>query len=275
MNITNVHGLPEALVKAVKNDSYKGGGDISVTKLIDSPQIRLLSKKHHEVMVEDVSDRIWALMGQAVHHVLERSAEEHAVIEERFYMDVDGWKLSGAVDRLIPSQKVIQDWKFVSTYKADGDESWTKQLNILRMLAKANNIEVDKLEIIAIFRDWQRAVAKRDQDYPQTIVKIISVPVWSDDEAMAYIRERIALHQKADAGEPVECTDQERWMAQTTYALMKEGGKRATKVALTKEELGEPAKGYEIVERKGGYRRCEEFCAVSQFCPQYFKDSKE
>ena len=243
MNITNVHGLPEALVKAVKNDSYKGGGDISVTKLIDSPQIRLLSKKHHEVMVEDVSDRIWALMGQAVHHVLERSAEEHAVIEERFYMDVDGWKLSGAVDRLIPSQKVIQDWKFVSTYKADGDESWTKQLNILRMLAKANNIEVDKLEIIAIFRDWQRAVAKRDQDYPQTIVKIISVPVWSDDEAMAYIRERIALHQKADAGESVECTDQERWAAQTTYALMKEGGKRASKVALTKEELGEPAKG--------------------------------
>jgi hypothetical protein len=275
MNITNVHGLPEALVKAVKNDSYKGGGDISVTKLIDSPQIRLLSKKHHEVMVEDVSDRIWALMGQAVHHVLERSAEEHAVIEERFYMDVDGWKLSGAVDRLIPSQKVIQDWKFVSTYKADGDESWTKQLNILRMLAKANNIEVDKLEIIAIFRDWQRAVAKRDQDYPQTIVKIISVPVWSDDEAMAYIRERIALHQKADAGESVECTDQERWMAQTTYALMKEGGKRASKVALTKEELGVPAKGYEIVERKGGYRRCEEFCAVSQFCPQFFKDSKE
>ena len=275
MNITNVHGLPEALVKAVKNDSYKGGGDISVTKLIDSPQIRLLSKKHHDVMVEDVSDRIWALMGQAVHHVLERSAEEHAVIEERFYMDVDGWKLSGAVDRLIPSQKVIQDWKFVSTYKADGDESWTKQLNILRMLAKANNIEVDKLEIIAIFRDWQRAVAKRDQDYPQTIVKIISVPVWSDDEAMAYIRERIALHQKADAGESVECTDQERWKAQTTYALMKEGGKKATKVALTKEELGEPAKGYEIVERKGGYRRCEEFCAVSQFCPQFFKECKE
>lgn len=275
MNITNVHGLPEALVKAVKNDSYKGGGDISVTKLIDSPQIRLLQNKHKSVIVEDVSDRIWALMGQAVHHVLERSAEEHAMIEERFYMDVDGWKLSGAVDRLVPSQKVIQDWKFVSTYKADGDESWTKQLNILRMLAKANNIEIDKLEIIAIFRDWQRAVAKRDQNYPQTIVKIISVPVWSDDEAMAYIRERIALHQKADAGELVECTDQERWAAQTTYALMKEGGKRASKVALTKEELGEPAKGYEIVERKGGYRRCEEFCAVSQFCPQFFKDSQE
>jgi hypothetical protein len=275
MNITNVHGLPEALVRAVKNDSYKGGGDISVTKLIDSPQIRMLQSKHKSVIVEDVSDRIWALMGQAVHHVLERSAEEHAIIEERFFMDVDGWKLSGAVDRLVPSQKVIQDWKFVSTYKADGDESWTKQLNVLRMLAKANNIQVDKLEIVAIFRDWQRAVAKRDQNYPQSIVKVIPVPVWSDEETMAYIRERIALHQKAHAGEQVECTDQERWAAQTTYALMKEGGKRASKVALTKEELGEPAKGYEIVERKGGYRRCEEFCAVSQFCPQFFKDSQE
>lgn len=275
MNITNVHGLPEALVRAVKNDSYKGGGDISVTKLIDSPQIRMLQSKHKSVIVEDVSDRIWSLMGQAVHHVLERSAEEHAIIEERFFMEVDGWKLSGAVDRLVPSQKVIQDWKFVSTYKADGDESWTKQLNVLRMLAKANHIQVDKLEIVAIFRDWQRAVAKRDQNYPQSIVKIIPVPVWSDEETLAYIRERIALHQKAQAGEQVECTDQERWAAQTTYALMKEGGKRASKVALTREELGEPAKGYEIVERKGGYRRCEEFCAVSQFCPQFFKDSQE
>ena len=35
MNLTNLYGLPDALVNAVRNDPYQGGGDISVTKLID------------------------------------------------------------------------------------------------------------------------------------------------------------------------------------------------------------------------------------------------
>lgn len=272
MNITNIHGLPEALVRAVKNDSYKGGGDYSVTRLIDSPQIRALSKKHSSAIVEDVSNRIWSLMGQAVHHVLERSAEEEAIVEERYFMNVGDKVLSGQIDRLIPATKTLQDWKFVSTYKKDGDESWTKQLNVLRMLCKANGIEVEKLEIVAIFRDWQRAMAKRDPNYPQVIVKVISVPVWADDYAMSYIKERVALHKSVDEGAEVLCTDEERWYAGTTYALMKVGGKKATKVAKTKEELGVISPGYEIVERKGGYRKCEEFCAVSAFCPQYQKE---
>ena len=275
MNITNVHGLPEALVKAVRNDSYVGGGDISVTKLIDSPQVRLLQKRHSKAIVEDVSERIWSLMGQAVHHVLERSAEEEVIVEKRFFAEVNGWQLSGQVDRLEPSRKTISDWKFVSTFKADGDESWTKQLNVLRYLANANGHEIDNLEIVAIFRDWQRAVAKRDESYPQVMVKVIPVPVWSDDQVERYIKERILLHRDAEETGTAVCSDEERWYAGTTYALMKEGGKKATKVATTKEALGEPAKGYEIVERKGGYRRCESFCAVAQFCPQFFKDGQE
>jgi hypothetical protein len=275
MNITNVHGLPEALVRAVKNDSYKGGGDYSVTRLIDSPQMRALSKKFSAAVVEDVSDRIWSLMGQAVHHVLERSAEDDAIVEERYFMNVGDKVISGQVDRLVPSQKVIQDWKFVSTYKKDGDDSWTKQLNVLRILAKANGIEVDKLEIVAIFRDWQRAMAKRDPNYPQSIVRVIPVPVWTDEQAMDYINQRVAAHSDADAGIETQCTDEERWYAGTTFALMKVGGKRASKVAQSKEELGEPQPGYEIVERRGGYRRCEEFCSVSQFCPQYQKELQE
>ena len=72
--VTNVHGLPEALVPAVTNDPYVGGGDISVTKLIDAPQVRALTRKHHDKLVVDVSERIWALLGQGVHTVLERAA---------------------------------------------------------------------------------------------------------------------------------------------------------------------------------------------------------
>jgi len=72
-NLTNVHGLPDAFVNAIKNDPYTGGGDISVTKLIDSPRRRVLGKKFKDLVVVDVSEMTWALMGQCMHTVLERA----------------------------------------------------------------------------------------------------------------------------------------------------------------------------------------------------------
>ena len=121
MNLTNLHGLPDAFVNAVKNDSYKGGGDISVTKLIDSPRRRVLNRQFKEFVVEDVSERVWSLMGQAVHTVLERAGTS-AMVEERLYMDVHGWKLSGQFDRLDLVDKTLQDWKLTSVFKASGSE---------------------------------------------------------------------------------------------------------------------------------------------------------
>ena len=147
-NLTNIFGLPEALVNAVRNDPYQGGGDISVTKLIDSPQKRVLSKRYKEVVVEDVSERIWALMGQAVHTVLER-ANTNALVEKRLFAQIGDWTLSGQFDRVHLQDGVLQDYKVCSTFKAEGDESWTRQLNVLKWLAKQNGIEVERLEVVA------------------------------------------------------------------------------------------------------------------------------
>lgn len=274
MNLTNLMGLPDAFVAAVKNDQYTGGGDISVTKLIDAPQRRVLYGKYKDFVVEDVSGRVWAVMGQAVHTVLERAGTS-ALVEERLYMDVNGWSLSGQFDRLHVADKCIQDWKVTSTYKADGDESWTRQLNVLRMLAIANGHDIERLQVVAIFRDWQNAKAQREDGYPKANVKIIEVPVWSNDDAMAYITERVVMHQKAFRGEQVACSDEERWYAGTTYALMKEGGKKAKKVSDNKADLGEPAEGYFVEERKGGYRRCEGYCEVAPFCPQLQREREQ
>ena len=85
--ITNVHGLPQSIVAAVTNDPYTGGGDISATKLIDAPQIRTLMAKHKDQITTDVSERIWSLLGQAVHTILERAAlrQEGMVAEDRLY----------------------------------------------------------------------------------------------------------------------------------------------------------------------------------------------
>lgn len=69
--LTNKFGLPNTLYDAIKYDTHKLAGDISVTTLIDAPQVRLLKKKH--TYEEDVVDGLYALMGTALHHILERA----------------------------------------------------------------------------------------------------------------------------------------------------------------------------------------------------------
>lgn len=69
--ITNRFDLPQTLVDACKHDSHRVSGDISVTQLIDGPQVRILKRKHD--YETDVVDNLYAMMGTALHHILERA----------------------------------------------------------------------------------------------------------------------------------------------------------------------------------------------------------
>lgn len=73
MKLTNNYNLPTPLVDAVKADSYEVSGDISTTTLLSSPRIRMLKKQFGRGLEEDVSDYLWALMGQVAHGILERA----------------------------------------------------------------------------------------------------------------------------------------------------------------------------------------------------------
>lgn len=267
---TNTHGLPEALVRAVTNDPYRGGGDISATALIDAPQKVTLAKRHADDVQIDVSERIWALLGQAVHNILERGAlEAGQFAEERLYADMEGWKVSGQYDLHDWERRAIVDYKVTTVYKANGNDSWTRQLNVLRWLAHQNNLPIDRLEIVAIFRDWRKGDADRKADYPQAPVKVIEVPVWDLAEAEQYVRERVIIHQAARGGLSVPCTDEERWYSGTQYALRRPGLKRALKVVDHRAELEPVPDGHEIEERPGIYRRCLLYCEAAPFCKQW------
>ena len=182
---TNVHGLPQSIVDAVANGPYTGGGDGSATKLIDAPQIATLSRKHHDQLVVDVSERVWSLLGQAVHTILERAGlrQEGMIAEERLYANVLGWRISGQFDVMHLESKKISDYKVTTVYKSKGNDKWTQQLNVLRWLAHQNGNPVDELEIVAIFRDWRKTEAERNDDYPKAAIQAIKVPVWTLEEA--------------------------------------------------------------------------------------------
>jgi len=272
--LTNLHGLPQAIVDAVTADPYTGGGDISCTKLIDSPRVRVLSAKHHAEVTVDVSERVWALLGQAVHTILERAGlrQEGVITEERMYADVDGWQVSGQVDTLHLASQKLSDFKVTTIWKKNGSDSWTRQLNVLRWLAHKNGHTINTLEVIAIFRDFRKSEALRDAAYPQAAIQTIPVPLWSLEETEDYVRERVAIHRAASNGIDIQCTDEERWMSPSKFALMKDGGKRAVRVADHAADLGEAGEGYSIVERKSEPKRCAMYCDVSAWCTQWAKE---
>ena len=171
MIITNHSKLPLAIERAVVNDPYDSSGSaISTTRLIAPPRIVALQKKHQNEIEEDVADRIWSLLGQSVHHIIERSAENTNDISEvrLFYKDDDitnGWTLSGQLDYL-SSEGELMDFKVTSAWSAldamtKGKDEWEEQLNVLNFLCrknpdKINNIFVNNMFILAILRDWSK-----------------------------------------------------------------------------------------------------------------------
>ena len=269
--ITNVHGLPQSIVAAVTNDQYTGGGDVSATKLIDAPQIATLSRDHHDKIVVDVSERVWSLLGQAVHTILERAGlrQEGMVTEQRLFAEVMGWQVSGQFDVMNLDLGTITDYKVTTTYKSSGSDKWTQQLNVLRWLAAQNGYEINTLEIVAIFRDWRKVEAERNKDYPRAAIQSISVPVWDLQETQDYIEERVHLHQQARKGSAVKCTDEERWYSGSKWAIVKAGASRALRVYDEEPSEGQVPEGYTVEHRVGEYKRCQHYCDVAQFCSQW------
>ena len=110
MKYTNFLNLPEPLVNAVVNDDYdRGSSDITVTELLSPPRKVALEKMHSDELVTDVSESMWALIGQAVHSILERSGTTGRT-EERMYAEVLGWKVGGKFDHHFSNER----WGFLS-----------------------------------------------------------------------------------------------------------------------------------------------------------------
>ena len=292
MKITNNHNVPETLLALALRDDYtKGKADFSVTEIISPPRIQRLRRKHWAEMEQDVADMLWMLLGTALHVVAERSEVSGHTNEERLMVGIDDVILSGAID-LQKNDKdgtVITDYKFTSAWALMNDKpEWEQQQNIYKYLVeRVKKQPVKKLEICALIRDWSRRDAMNKPSYPQAPIQIINIPIWTHDRVEHFIKERINLHRDAKVNidwdeELPLCTEEERWVRETKYAVKKDGRKTAVRVFDTDEEaqalLAEmPVKDKGFIEtRKGEAVRCTgNFCGVNQWCTQYQSSLKE
>lgn len=297
MQITNKQGLPETVVNAILRDTYdKGDSDYSCTELIDPPRITLLKQRHADEIVKDVTDMLWMLFGKLGHVLAEQAGADNAIIEERLFAEVNGRKISGASDigQWVLTDGKITDYKFTSVFTAKSKDripDWEAQQNIYRWLFGQYGFEVKALEISAFYRDWRPGEALREKDYPPR-AEIIPLKVWDLQDTFEYIYSKVGfLKQSEDMPDdklPI-CTPAQMWEKPATWAVMKKGNKKASKVF--KDEIDAinwwanqfNAKEYSIEVRPGKRVRCEGYLDVATFCDaapwcnvfQEYKKSRE
>ena len=293
MKLTNKHGIPDIFVNVLHRPTYsKGKAHLSVTQLINSPKIVALTAKFQDELEQDVSDMVWSLFGSAVHQILEHGKSNGHIVEQRLHAEVDGWRISGAIDLQIvrPDGTIsIRDYKTCSAWSVMNEKiEWEQQLNLYAWLVDTVKgvTPVTDLGIVAIIRDWSRRDAARNPDYPQAPIKEIPIRLWTMKEREDYIRHRVSLHSacefaiETDSDLP-DCTPEEMWEKPTVWAVRKTGGVRAKSVHETESEaqeaLEKAGKDYEIEVRPGSRTRCETFCPVNHRCQQWriYQESKK
>lgn len=286
MKITNKFGVPAPLVTLASKEYYsKGASQYSVTELLSPPRVRRL-REHHDSKIEtDVTDLMWQLVGSAMHVVMERGETEGHISEERLFTDVDGITISGQIDlqHIEDGSYVITDYKFTSAWAVMNDKpEWEQQLNVYKWLVeRVKQRPVHGLRICALIRDWSRHEKKAG--YPAAPIQMLELPVWDPVKAEKFVRDRLEVHRHAKALWDLDmwlpdCTDEERWVRETTYAVKREGRKTAIRVFKTMEEateLAEKEKGY-VETRQGESVRCTgNYCGVAQWCDQFQREQRK
>ena len=124
-------------------------------------------------------------------------------------------------------------------------------------------------------KDHSKTKAKLDPNYPQLPVQKITFDVTDKklEDIKAYaenrIKERELLRNVADNDLPI-CTAEERYNTGEKYAVMLNNRKKALRVledyAEAKKWMADNGGDY-IDVRKGEDKKCNEYCAVKDFCP--------
>lgn len=278
MRITNRMRLPQSLVNACEVEPHNMDGCLSATTLLKGVKQIHLERRHWDELEDDVSDRLWAIFGTAVHRLLEERNPD-AFTEETFSVRVGGKNITGTVDLYDMKNGEIVDYKTASAWKVVfGDfDDWHTQGMVYAWLLVKSGLEVNRCRFVAMLRDWSRTEAERNPDYPQSQVHVFEFPVTEQGlgEVEEFIKDKVAEvenseHLEDDLINP--CTPSERWDKPTTYAVMKEGRKSAVRVFDDRKKADDMAKDdpkLSVVERKGCSVRCESYCLCSKFCDFY------
>jgi hypothetical protein len=279
MIITNKLNLPEGFVKAVSTEKHNAPGSLSATTLIQGIKQIILMDRHWDKLEDDVSDRIWAIFGTAVHSLMESEGENNST-EQRMEYKVDDITVTGRIDSYNMQTGIIDDYKTASVNKVKFADftDWYTQGMIYAWLLTRNNFKVKQCRFIALLKDHSKTEALRDYQYPKNPVYLYEFPVTPQDlfKTGIYIRNKIEEYKRClllQDNDIPPCTPEERWDKPPKFAVMKTGGKRAVRLFDNKDEADLLADtkgtGHYVERRQGESIKCQSYCLCNRFCNYY------
>ena len=284
MKVTNKTNVPQAIVDAVSNNPYNSGDtDFSATTLVKPPQMVALERQHADEIEEDVTDMLWALMGQAMHAIIERAeSDEEILTEQRLFSVINDSRISMQYDSFSMRDNVLSDFKLCSYWVGVFGirDEWKQQLNIGAQLLRNNGYRVDGLQVVTIYRDWSLTESRRRSDYPKEQMQCHHIDLWHDDHIHQWLQSRVGLMQRAVTGSYDPCTADDMWLRDEKFAVMKTGRKSALKLFdVDKSDeayvYARNTSGAYVEHRQGTRVRCQDYCKAAPFCEQYQQHLKE
>jgi len=284
VKFTNKFKLSDEFVHWLTFDTYDYNIDqmvLSATTLMKPIRALVLEQRWADDLTVDVSELVASRYGTALHDSWEKCQIPNAIQEVRYYRDLEGFKISGKVDLILDADQPIKRladvkstsvWNYILNKK---DKDYIMQLSIYKWILEANDIIVsDFAEIKYVFTDWSKKDSIQKSDYPQSRITEKKIPLMKSDEVEAFIKTKLDAVSKARTLPDTmiaECTDEELWKDAPRYAVMKRGGKKATKVYDSFHEAikhSKTSQDFFVETRTGKARRCN-YCNVRRFCTQY------
>jgi hypothetical protein len=284
MKITNKLNLPAGLVKAVSTERHNAEMCLSATTLIQGTKQIILTDRHWDEVEDDVSDRIWAIFGTAVHSLLEHEGENDFTEQEISYK-VDGVTVTGRIDNYNMATGTIADYKTASVNKVKFNDfsEWYLQGMIYAWLLARNSFPVNRCQFIAFLKDHSKTEARRDLRYPAKPTFIYEFKV-TPEKLFAigtFIREKVReyeKYQKLDDDAIPPCLPEQRWDHPSVFAVRKEGRKTAVRLFDTlgeaEQKAAELGAGHSVENRPGESIRCQSYCLCCDFCDYYKRNVK-
>lgn len=228
MKIVNKHGLPEEIMEFLTFDRYdydSNPNTISATTIIKPTQEVILSERYGKDIEIDAMSRLWAVLGTAVHKVLEAIPRKDADQETRLKYNIDEFTITGKPDLIRDEQ--VKDYKVTSAFKIifKSYDDWIAQMSIYRWLyLKLNGVLLnDKGRIIYLLRDWNKKdlklAQKRMWDYPIHPMWYVDLDLWSEEETFNFLQNKVnwlRQYRKLSDDELPPCNDTERWRNKKT-----------------------------------------------------------
>jgi len=247
--LINTSKLPNLVYEGIKAVSGQYDVDttdidtISTTTLIGDPLQRILTARYGKNIEIDSAKNWYSVQGTAYHTVIESVVANNPeyITEQRITTEIDGKKITGKPDIFhIPTQKLI-DLKTSKAgsfcYNPNGKPEYILQQNIYKyLIEKSWGIKVNAVRLLYMFPDFDKRKIKPGGKYPVKPALEIPVEIMTNEEIEKYIKERIAIHKKADN--------------------------------LEEEKIPR-------CEDLWNGLRCKEYCSVSTVCPYHIKEMSD